>query len=557
MRRVGAVPLRLRVAAAAAAALLMAAGAPTELPAQAGGEGDGASPPGSPAWLRAWSPLQPVGTLPRALPEAAGLAPELLLLPAPRAGLFWTAGNPAGLRDEIDGRRVLFSAGLDRREGAYRRPLDPGAVERRGAEALAWGPLGGDGAGIGRVRVERVGREAPAHGMFVTPDVMSPLAVLDTLGHASTTTVAHLEAAGSWRLGRLALGLAPGYRAEQARTDVSPVPVRTRTAGPGVRAGASYRLSSDLRIGAHGGWQGLVHSISSWAVSGSSTIYELTGFQEPVPIRISSASPPTAYSRRLERDAWSAGVSVTGRTGEMRWAAFGRAEAEATDRLQSSGADPIADRWEADGWRAGVAATRPLGERLRLAADLRYGAVTGELFQENFEEPVFVTDEQRLRLEAELRLDAGRGWTLGGRLLALHEDRVRRDRLVQARHRIDAWTSGVAVGAARRVGSGLSVGLGAGAMRHAPTGTLPFPGQMNPVYEEWVAPGALVHGMPATSWVTGATLLWEKGPGTAFWLRGGYDALSPSLGSRVPASLPEGSRRGVRVSVGALLTGGE
>lgn len=545
----------LRIAAAAAATLLVAAGSPAELSAQGGGDRH-ATAAGAPAWLHAWSPLGPVGTLPRALPEASGLAPEFLLLPAPRAGLFWSAGNPAGVRDEIDDRRVLFSAGLDRREGAYRRPLDPGAVERRGGEALAWGPLGGDGAGIGRVRVGRVAREAPSHGMFVTPDVMSPLAVFDTLGRASTTTVARLEAAGSWRIGRLALGLAPGYRAEQGRTDASAVPVRTRTAGPGVRAGASYRLSSDLRVGAHAGWQGLVHSISSWAVSGRSTIYELTGFTEPVPVRISRNEPPSSYSRRFERDAWSAGLSVTGRAGEMRWAAFGRAEAEATDRLRSTGSNPIADDWQADGWRAGVAATRPLGDRLRLAADLRYGAFTGDLFQENFEEPVFVTDDRRLRMEADLRAEAGRGWTLGGRLLVIRDERLRRDRLAQVRHRIDAWTSGVAVGAARRVGSGLSVGLGAGAMRHAPTGALPFPDQMNPVYAEWVAPGALVHGMPATSWVTGATLLWEKGPGTAFWMRGGYDALSPSLGSRVPASLPDGTRSGVRIAVGALITGG-
>jgi hypothetical protein len=392
--------------------------------------------------------------------------------------------------------------------------------------------------------------------MFVTPDVMSPLAVFDSLGHASTTTVAHLEAAGSWRLGRLALGLAPGYRAEQARTDVSPVPVRTRTAGPGLRAGASYRLSSDLRVGAHGGWQRLVHSVFARAVSGRSTIYELTGFAEPVPIRISSASPPSGYSRRLERDAWSAGVSVTGRAGETRWAAFGRTEAEATDRLQSSGSDPIADQWEADGWRAGVAATRPLGERFRLMADLRVGAVTGDLFVENFDESVFVTDEKRLRLEAELRADAGRGWTLAGRLLTVREERLRRDRRARARHRIDAWTTGMAVGAARRVGSGLSVGLGAGAVRHAPTGVMPRPDEVNPVYAEWVSPGTLVHGTPATSWVAGATLLWEKGPGTAFWLRGGYDALSPSLGGRVPTSLPEGSRRGLGITVGAMITDG-
>lgn len=507
---------------------------------------------GPPEWTVAWSPLATLADLPRELPDQAVTFPDLLTFPAPRVGLFWTAGNPGALPFEVADSRVRFRAGLLSASGDYRRPLDPGSLSRHRASALGWRPVGA-GAVVGRVIVDRSNLKEQAFAEVPQPYGSNPYIVLDTIGDELRRTATLAEGAGGWRLGRLGLGLALGWEGGETRTPTSPVPRLNRSAGPAFGGGIAYELAGDgwLRLGASGRWRRTVQYIQIYLTAAPTRIYQLEGYADPVPFDIQ-----TIYTRRLERDAWEVGLSLAGRAFGGEWALFGRIEDtyEGQHNMQSN--DPPKDSWKAEGWTAGGAFQRSLyRDRWLVTASARYTELDGKARRHDLGAVTFTADEKRLAADVELRLSGLRGWEAAGRLSLVRDDRIRRDLLGRTRSEIRSWEPGVAVEVVRTLGERFALSAGGALAGYSPSGGVPLATAMGPVYQEFVAPELAVHA-------TGGQLIkgrlagrWQATGGAAFWVQASYASLTPKQGAIIIPRQPDGKRSGWTLDVGASLTG--
>jgi hypothetical protein len=505
-----------------------------------------------PEWLRAWSPLATLGNLPRELPGRTATFSELLILPAPRVGVFWTAGNPAGLPFEVGESRAQFGFGLLDASGECRRPLDAGEVSRRRFSGFGWGELGERGGVIGRVVVERTNLNEGAFANVLQPYVSNPFIVVDTLGHELGRTATALEGAGGWRIGRLGLGLALGYEAAETRTIASPVPRLNRSSGPGVDGGVAYEIRGDgrLRVGLQGRWRRTVEYIQLYRVVEQPRVYQLEGYAEPEPL-----DPGMAYVRRLERAAWALDLSVAGRVLGGTMALFARTEDMKESQFSRTDMnDPPSDRWNADGWTAGGAFQRTVyGDRLLLTATARYSRLSGETHRWDLEDVTFVSDENRFDASLEVRILAWPGWQAASRLSLVREDRNRRDLLGQVRSEIRSWEPGGSVEVVRWLGNRFALSAGALLAGYSPSGGIPLRSAMGPVFQKYVAPELALH-------VTGARVTklrlggrWQATAGLAFWAQGEYASLTPKKGPVSIPAAPSGNRSGWTLDIGALL----
>lgn len=501
-------------------------------------------------WLEAWSPLAEVGDLPRYLPEADYVLPDPLLRPVPRVGLFWTGGNPAGLADEVHEGRAEFTAGYSRRSGNYRRPLDPANTDFTGAGGLAWGPLGANGAGIGRVAAGGSGREV-AHADVIQPYASAPMAILDTIGAARKRTSTRVEGAGGWRLGEVTFGLGLGYMAHKMETDGSPVPVSTRSTRPGVTAGLAYGDPDGLRAGVHARWQQATHDVTVFSVAAPSRVYELLGYDEPVPLNLSA----TFYDQRMEEESWAVGGSLAGTTSEIRWAAFGQMEGHETRRFDNGSNDPVVDRWKADGVSAGLAGRRALWEDAEAVVELRYRSVDGGARKPSLEDDVFTAEESRVSAAGELRFALSRRWTAAGRLSLVRENRTRRDRLLAVRTEVSAWETGLGAALVRSLPGRGRIGGAVSLSHYVPTAAIPSPTVTGAVYEQWMAPEVLLTAVEAWSWAGRLGARIPLSGKADLLLRGSYGSAAPGDvgGGSVFQSLPDGSRRHWELSLGAVI----
>lgn len=535
------------------AALLAAAlfgTAPGTATAQLQSVGPNVDSPDPLGWLDVWSPLEEAGDLPRYLPEAKATLPKLLFRPLPRTGLFWTAGNPAGLADEVEGRRTEFVAGISGRRGAYRRPLDPGEESFTGAGGLAWGRLGANGAGIGRVRAGASGREGD-HANVVQPYSSAPLAILDTIGAARTRTSARVEGAGGWRTGKLAFGLGLGYLAHKMETDGSPVPVSSRSTRPGVTAGLVYGDPDGLRAGVHTRWQQATHSVNIFSVAAPSRVYELLGYDEPVAFNLSGQF----YGQRVEEDSWAAGGSLAGVISGLRWAASAQVEGHETRRFDNNSNNPQVDGWEADGLSFALAGRSALSDGAEAVAEFRYRSVDGGARKPSLEGDVFTGEETRVSGAGELRFGLGERWTAAARLAVARESRTRRDLLVGIRSEVSVWETGVGASLVRALPGGGRVGVALGASHYVPTGAIPAPGAVNDVYERWISGENLLAGVEAWSWSGQLGARFPLSGDTDLLVKGSYGSASPggTGGGTVLTDPPEGCRRRWEASLGVVM----
>lgn len=540
-----------RPLAALLAAALLGAG-PGTATAQLQSVGPDVNPPDPLGWLDAWSPLVEVGDLPRHLPGARAVLPEPLFRPLPRAGLFWTAGNPAGLADEVPGSRTELAAGISGRSGPYRRPLDPAEESSTGAGGLAWGPLGANGAGIGRVTAGASGREGD-HANVVQPYSSAPLAILDTIGAARTRTSARVEGAGGWRTGKVSFGLGLGYLAHKMETDGSPVPVSSRSTRPGATAGLAYGDSDGLRAGVHARWQQATHSVNIFSVAAPSRVYELLGYDEPVAFNLSGQF----YGQRVEEDSWAAGGSLAGVTSGLRWVATARVEGHETRRFDNNSNNPQVDRWEAEGVSLALAGRSTLWGGAEAVAELRYRSVDGGARKPSLEGEVFTGEERRLSGAGELRFGLGPRWTAAARLAVARESRTRRDLLVGIRSEVSAWETGLGASLVRVLPGGGRIGGGLAVSHYVPSGAIPAPGAVNQVYERWISGENLLAGVEAWSWSGRLGARLPLSGAADLVVRGGYGSASPGEtgGGTVLTDPPEGSRRRWEASLGVVLGG--
>ena len=506
-------------------------------------------PGDDPAWTRTWSPLLWTAELPRTLPSAMQSLPDPLLWPAPRIGLFWSGGNPAGLPFELQDAFSAFRAGAAEGDGSYRRPLDPSRTTDAGLKAHGWQPFGGNGAAIGRVRVGRQGLQRPLSD-YDLPYPASPYVVMDTAGSELGRTEAALEGALGWRLGALGVGAALGYRAQQTRTTAAPVPRILSAADPGASVGVVWNQSRRLRVGLHGRWRAHAERVLLYSVAAPSRVYWLQGYFEARPQDVASGY----YQRRMERDGTAIALSLGGEAIGGTWTAFVE-RGEQEERQHPPGRnDPDSDTWTTDAWTAGAALQRGFGSAIQVVVSGRYSILAGEARRGDLPDTVtFVSDESVLDLAADVEIEPVPMVQLRARLTFRSENRDRRDQLARMRSDLEGWTTGFGVSVAYRPFPSLALGAGGAIAHYGAGGAIPDPADTGPAYSTYVAPELSLEATDATSWAASGSVLWSLLPTASLWARVSGTSLSGSEGGvRLPLA-PGGKRKWWSVELGAVL----
>jgi hypothetical protein len=502
--------------------------------------------PGS--WMRDWSPLAPVADLPRTIPVAPAL-PALLTAPAPRVGLHWSAGNPAGLAFEGADEWGDFTMGYASEAGDFRRPLDPGEVHSGMLAGSGWRPLG-PGAVSGGVALQRTGLGGDAFANARTPYRSSPHTSADTSGADMVELVTRVEGAGGWRVGGWGLGLAVGYETFDGRTDVSPTPRFRRGGAPAATVGVVRALGAGVVAGAHARIQRDVETLSvSSPRTDVARVYPLEGYTNPVGVDYSTGG----YNRRIEGDAYAFGLSASFRALDARWVAWGEVS-ERTERQSSQIlSDPPSDDWRTNGATAGLAAARPIaGDRWLVVANVTWTRVTGEATRVALEEEgvLFEATEAALVGWGEVRWIVAPEWRLALRGLVERQDRRRWDLVAGTGIDLSVWRPAFAAEGAWTTGR-LALALGTGVGWHTPAGGIPDPTGFNAGYQRFVAPELALESTPTLSHSTALTLRWAMQGQTRLWIRTGFAALAPRHAPYTLPLQPDGRRSRWSIAVGS------
>lgn len=501
-----------------------------------------------PEWLETWSPLFPQGDLPRRLPSAS-VAMPLLLLPPPKVGLFWNGGNPAALPWEADDQRSDIVASRSVQSGSYRRPLDPASSALTQFNGTGWQTVPA-GAVMGRAIFDRNVRNPSSVADVNEPYASTPFVVTDTSSAALRQTRARLEGAGGWRLGDWGLGLALGYDTRNTATISSPLVRRNRAVTAAGTVGIARTFSSDrVRIGVRGEWRGGEESLSLLEFAQQGFLYLLEGYRE-VPGRDFLG----LYQRRMTEEMRSAGASVGGRAGAVKWVAYGDG-ARFRERLTSEERDdPASDLWATTGRSGGAAVQLPLFRgRTTLTVTGRLATLTGHAEQVLPSRAGYLAHERVGGLRAELRLaPTASGWTgvMSGSLLAEH--RERNDSIAKASAVVDGTTPAVAVEVGRIFGDQLMIAGGYAIAGYSGSGTIPSASSSGALYKRVFAPELDIATSGARSQALSLAARWHPRTAAAFWLAGRYERLNAD--ARAAPLVPSGSREATSVWLGVTLT---
>jgi hypothetical protein len=522
------------------------------VPATASAQIDVTDEGGRPSWAGAWSPTTPIADLARQPLMNMLSFSSLLLSPAPRVGLLWTAGTPGALASEVADERAEFSVAKDGLSGAYRRPLDPDKTSHVVGSGSGWGRLGERGAGIGRVAVDRAGFSDGVFSNVMQPYATEPYAILDTLGEATSGTAVLLEGAGGWKMGRVGFGVGLGYRSREVRTVASAVPRIHTVAAPGLTAGLNYEvLSGKLRIGVFTRWQQSAEALRIYSVAAASRVYQLSGYYDPVRTDLTA----TWFSQRFERNAWAYGVALGGETSGVSWALFTQREQNAASNFNTTYGDEDADRWDADGWTGGAAVQTQLSnDRLLATAHARFTTLSGEARHHDLEGVPFVADESRFSVGGEVRLLPGASWEFSAEAGVTREERRRTDGLAEVYTDLLSWRPVAAFEVARWFGRSVALSVAAALAEHNPAGSIPLKAAMSDAYGNWIAPELAVEASEAHGKAGALTLLWQARATTAFWMQARHGTVAPAQGDAWSISYrPDGDRTVWRLAMGVVL----
>ncbi len=505
-------------------------------------------PAGAPHWTEAWSPLVPIAELPRTLAGSGLRFPSLLTQPATRIGLFWTAGNPGALAREVGDQRTEFLVGLTDESGDYHRPFDPGAESHRLIAGQAWGAMGARGTGIARIAVDGGDFDDGAFADVLVPYASEPFTVIDTLGEKTSRTAVRLEGAGAWQHGSFAVGLGLGYVQQETRTVESAVPILNRTASPGVTGGVTYGLrGGSVRIGAFGRWQQTAETVAISSIAAVSRVYRFTGFDDPEAINLVA----NFFTRRFDRHAWAAGGVMGAELAGFSAVLFLQREHRLSKNFNILGDEGVADRWDAAGWMAGAALQSAFAaRRLLVTIEARYSTLNGEEELSQIDGVPFSADETSWNVRGELRFTPRGGWEAAARLGLTREERTRSDALARVSSDLRSWSPEAALEVARWFGSSIAVGLGGAIGERNPSGSVPDPASMGPVYQAWLAPELALDATAARAWAGIGTVRWQLRPVTALWIQGQYKRISAPSGFLADA--PTGVRSGWMAAVGLI-----
>ena len=452
--------------------------------------------------------LAPVAELVRE-PAPVPQLPLLLTAPAPRAGLFWTLGNPAALPLELNDRYTAFRAAYTDEAGTYRRPLDAASTGTIAVSGSGWRPVGARGALSGGVVVQQTSMDQMAAGVS-DPYGMSPHLFSDTSGTSLGETAARLDGAGGWRLGGWGLGLALGFDTWTTRTGVARVPRFQRGVRPTATAGLTRTLGP-LVLAAHARWQAEVQTTSLTTRGVTDRVYDIAGYTEPVPVDL---GPGQGYYRRIERDAAALGGGAGLTTGTIRWIAFG--EVTRLDERQSSqqNNNPPTDNWDATGHVLGLSVEAALaGGRGRLVSGIRWSHVSGEATRADLvaEGILYRATDDAVDGGVDVRLRLGSRWQAGARLSITHDYDARDDILARVGSALRTWSPSFSLETAYDLSDRLALSLGAGAAWRTPIGSIPDPGPTGAGYQEWLAPELSYYATPTLTEALRVAARWRAG----------------------------------------------
>jgi hypothetical protein len=502
-----------------------------------------------PSWLETWSPLAPRAELPRHLPWVDAVSASLLL-PAPRVGLFWTAGNPAGLRGELADNWTDFALATGHESGTLRRPLDPGASTNRQASGIGWAPLDSRLALLGRVIFDQERFDPGAHADHVDAYPSSPFVTLDTSLTATRRTRARLEGALGLQLAKWGFGLALGYEAREHETVQAALVRRTRQTLPGGTIGLT-RTVGRLRFGPYARWRNRAETILLVERQEEGLVIQLEGLREVQPLDILSL-----YYRRIEEDNPSVGWSVAGWLGGGAWTLYAE-RSWLRERLTRQEADkPAQDRWDARAWSAGGAYQRRVGRRSLITVDARYTTLRGDGdLALDSTGVIFRAAERAFLGSAEVRVQPDTvGWAFVVGVQVRWEYRLRDALTVPIAAEVTGLTTGVSVEVGRVFSPRLFATATLAYAGYSANSSFPAPTALGPVYRTYVLPEYDLASRPAHPMLGAVGVRWTVGPRTSLWFTGTAERVSTSKPG--PTSFgPVGSRSVVGATVGVTLRG--
>jgi hypothetical protein len=438
----------------------------------------------NPAWLTAWTPLAPLADLTRALPAAPQL-PGLLVAPAPRVGLLWTAGTPAALGVEATDGGVQLSVARAAEGGAYRRPLDPEGAHTFRVEGLGWGPLGARGAVLGRVVAQQLDLDAASPSDIAVSSASDPFVPTDTVVPMLRRVSVQLEGGIGGQFGAWAVGLTLGALVEDDHTRNSSFPRLVKRSLPGVAAGIARALPfAPVRLAVYARWMGGDETIILPGQPAPGTVYGLDGYSEPDPKAVTSSSP---FFYRTDRSAWADGFAATGTLGGAAWTLYAERARRTDEHVSVRRLDAPTDRWHATGSAYGAAVQWPLARYdLYVTAQWRNDRLTGNATRADLTGVIFRATESVSRLTADVRYLPASAWAVAGTLSLVRESRRREDFIAETYTDLKAWTPGLGVEVARAFGSN-AVSAGYAIAAYTPSGGIPDPSTMGPIYQQLIA----------------------------------------------------------------------
>ena len=497
-----------------------------------------------PSWLVTWSPLQPRADLPRRLPFVGDLGG--LLLPPPRVGLFWTAGNPAALQHELSDTLTDFGISLSHESGSLRRPLDPGATSQHLATGIGWMPLNDRVAVLGLVALDQENLDPGSYADVIEPYPTSPFVTLDTSASATRNTGARLEGAVSTRFGSWGLGMALGYDALERETINAGLIRRSRRDAPGATLGLTKQLGA-IRLGPYGRWHSSAETVYLIERAGQGLVIQLEGLRDVQPLDILSY-----YYRRIEETTPTLGWSVGGKS----WTLYAE-RSWLRQRLTRQEADnPASDAWNADAWSGGGAYQASLDARTLFTFDLRYTKLrgAGDLALDSTG-AIFSANESAVVGSAEVRVlpDSNRLAVVIG-LQVRWEHRLREALTVPIAAEVTGLTNSVTLQLGRQLSSRLFGTATLGTAGYSANSSYPAPSALGATYQTYILPEYDLASRPANPWLGDIGLRWTVSPRTTLWFNASGQHVSPSKEGLTAAFGPTGSRSVVTASVGVSLS---
>ncbi len=500
-----------------------------------------AHPGANARWIDPWSPLASRADLASRLPNAlnVSIAP---LQESPPFGVFWTVGNPAGLRGEINESRSNYGLTMRRESGALRRPLDPASTSSWHGEASGWSVPSKRLALLGRATSDRRMLEG-SRANILQPYSSGPFVTLDTSASDLERTTARVEGVVGLGLGSWNSGLALGYDGANQQSIESGLVRRVRQSTTGIALGALRRVGV-VAIAPYFRWRGRAETTSLFERDAEGIAVELETLSRSRELDIL-----TAYYRRSTENVLTAGSGLEVAKGSSKWLVYGERSALRLALTSQQTNTPASDIWKSKEWSGGIGYRARIDSASQAQILLRYAGLAGEgdLARDSVGS-IVGSKESTYSAYADVRRSwLESGWTGSLTLQVELERRDHRDLTVPMTATITGLTSSAALQIGKRKGRLFGHALVAIA-HYSSTGAFPNPNTLTTSYRKYVVNQYDLLGRPMLPLSIGAGARCQTGRGSWLWTRIGVDAVSASRGAT--AFAPVGTRYAVSAAAG-------